>query len=315
MLPARYHIEHETRYGHATRVSTSRHMACLQPRALPRQRVHRYAIDVMPAAADLSIFTDYFGNTVHQFTVLTPYDDLTVTSRCLVEVMPRPDVIIPGESPAWEEVRDLVAGHADPGHDQAIEFSYESPFVEVGSKLADFAGPSLEPGRPLLEVALDLMHRIHGAFTFDREATTIATPVSQVLAERHGVCQDFAHLQIGCLRSIGLAARYVSGYLLTDPPAGHDRLIGADASHAWLSVWCPRHGWVDLDPTNDVVPDIRHVTIGWGRDYGDVSPLKGVVIGGGEQSLRVGVSVTPEPEFEPELPPRSIPLGAFRVGL
>ena len=137
------------------------------------------------------------------------------------------------------------------------------------------------------------MHRIHDEFRFDPGATSITTPVTRVLAERHGVCQDFAHLQIACLRSLGLPARYVSGYLLTDPPPGQPRLVGADASHAWLSVWCPVHGWVDLDPTNDVLPDTRHVTIAWGRDYGDVSPLRGVVLGGGSHELYVGVSVVP----------------------
>jgi transglutaminase-like putative cysteine protease len=208
--------------------------------------------------------------------------------------------------------RDLLVRQPDPDREQVVEFSYESPLIEVGSKLAEFAAASLAPGRPVVDAALDLMHRIHRGFAFDADATTVATSVSQVLANGHGVCQDFAHLQIACLRSVGLAARYVSGYLLTDPPPGQERLIGADASHAWLSVWCPRHGWVDLDPTNDLVPDLRHLTVAWGRDYGDVSPLKGVVLGGGDQTLHVGVSVIPEPEFAPHLPPRSIPLDAFR---
>jgi transglutaminase-like putative cysteine protease len=311
MHPARYHIEHESRYAHATRVATSKHLACLQPRLLPRQEVRQFSIDVDPIPADVASATDYFGNTVHRFTMLTPYDELVVTSRSIVDVTPRPDVIIPSESPSWEDVRDRIARHPDPGHDDVLEFSYESPLVEVGSKLAEFAGPSLRPGRPVLEAAWDLMRRIHDGFTFDNQATTVATPVSKVLADRHGVCQDFAHLQIACLRSVGLAARYVSGYLLTDPPEGQARLVGADASHAWLSIWCPKHGWVDLDPTNGMVPDVRHVTIAWGRDYGDVSPLKGVVLGGGTQTLSVGVSVIPEPEFEPDMPPQTIPFDAF----
>lgn len=312
MLPARYHVEHETRYVHASRVATSWHLACLQPRMLPRQHVLRHAIDVLPAAVDVEPRTDYFGNVVHQFTVLTPYEDLTVTSRSLVEVGPRPDVIIPSLSPPWERVRALLATSGHPDASDAAEFRLGSPLIERDATIEAFAADVFAPGRPLLEAALDLTRRIHAGFEFDREATTVATPVSQVLKERHGVCQDFAHLEIACLRSVGLAARYVSGYLLTDPPPDQERLIGADASHAWLSVWCPRHGWVDLDPTNGVVPDVRHVTIGWGRDYGDVSPLKGVVLGGGEQQLFVGVSVIPEPEFQPERPPRSIPIGAFR---
>jgi transglutaminase-like putative cysteine protease len=312
MNPARYRVEHETRYEHASRVATSRHQTCLRPRDLLRQHVHHYSVDVTPTPAEVSEREDYFGNRVLQFTVLKPYEELTVTSRCLVEVSARPDVIIPSMSPPWEQVRDQLTSRRELSSDPITEFSFESPLVEVGSKLAAFAGEVLSPGRPLLEAALDLMQRIHQGFKFDAEATTVATPIGKVLAERHGVCQDFAHLQIGCLRSVGLAARYVSGYVLTDPPEGHERLIGADASHAWLSVWCPMHGWVDLDPTNNLVPDVRHITIGWGRDYGDVSPLKGVILGGGEQQLHVAVSVTPEPEFVPDLPPRSIPLGAFR---
>ena len=163
----------------------------------------------------------------------------------------------------------------------------------IAPELERFARASFPAGRPVLGGAIDLMHRIHAEFRFDPSATTITTPVTRVLAERHGVCQDFAHLQISCLRALGLPARYVSGYLLTDPPAGQPRLIGADASHAWLSVRCPHHGWVDLDPTNDVIVDRRHVTIAWGRDYGDVSPLRGVLLGGAEHTLTVGVSVVP----------------------
>ena len=173
------------------------------------------------------------------------------------------------------------------------QFAYASPYVVIAPELERFARASFPPGRSVLAGAIDLMHRIHAEFRFDPSATTVTTPVTRVLAERHGVCQDFAHLQISCLRALGLSARYVSGYLLTDPPAGQPRLIGADASHAWVSVRCPHHGWVDLDPTNDVIVDRRHVTIAWGRDYGDVSPLRGVLLGGAEHTLTVGVSVVP----------------------
>ena len=173
------------------------------------------------------------------------------------------------------------------------QFAYASPYVVIAPELERFARVSFPPGRPCSAGAIDLMHRIHAEFRFDPSATTVTTPVTRVLAERHGVCQDFAHLQISCLRALGLRARYVSGYLLTDPPAGQPRLIGADASHAWLSVRCPHHGWIDLDPTNDVIVDRRHVTIAWGRDYGDVSPLRGVLLGGAEHTLTVGVSVVP----------------------
>jgi transglutaminase-like putative cysteine protease len=296
MTSALYRVEHETRYVHAGRVSTSRHLGVLTPRSLPRQAVHQHAITIDPYPADQTIRADAFGNIVTQFSILTPYTELRVTGRSLVEVWPRteagPDVD-PEASPAWEDARQSGVFHPQGPCDEAAEFRYRSPYVEPAAELADFARPSFTPGRPLLRAAIDLMHRIHDEFRFDTAATSITTPVTRVLAERSGVCQDFAHLQIACLRSLGLAARYVSGYLLTDPPPGQPRLVGADASHAWLSVWCPFHGWVDLDPTNAVLPDWRHITTAWGRDYGDVSPLRGVVLGSAAHELSVGVSVVP----------------------
>ena len=282
-----YHIEHETRYVHTGRVSTSQHVACLTPRTLPRQSVRSHELVVDPRPADETQRVDCFGNLVAQFTILTPYSELRVVSRSLVDVWPSGRLIEPEASPPWDDER------GDVSYNDASEFRYPSPYIEPAAALAAFAHEAFTPQRPLLAAAIALMHRIHDEFQFDPRATSITTPISRVLAERHGVCQDFAHLQIACLRSLGLAARYVSGYLLTDPPPGQPRLVGADASHAWLSVWCPHHGWVDLDPTNAVLPDVRHVTIAWGRDYGDVSPLHGVVLGGGDHELYVGVSVAP----------------------
>jgi len=282
-----YGVEHETRYMHTGRVSTSQHVARLRPRTLPRQLVRSHELLVDPRPADESQRVDCFGNLVAQFTILTPYSELRVVGRSLVEVLPSGRTIDAAASPPWEEVR------ADADYNDASEFRYPSPYAEPAPELTAFALEVFTPQRPFLGAAIALMHRIHDGFQFDPRATTIRTPVTRVLAERHGVCQDFAHLQIGCLRALGLPARYVSGYLLTDPPPGQPRLVGADASHAWVSVWCPRHGWVDLDPTNAVLPDIRHVTIAWGRDYGDVSPLHGVVLGGGDHELYVGVSVAP----------------------
>lgn len=288
----RYHIEHVTQYLHSGDVSTSSHLTHLRPRDLPHQRLLDHALVVEPTATDRRERVDYFGNTVEQFAVITPYDALSVIGRSHVEMsaIPMPDA---EASVAWEGARDRLAFHPGAPDDGIAEFSYESPYVEITAELASFARPSFPPRRPLVAAAIDLMHRIHEEFTFDQTATSVTTPITRVLEDRHGVCQDFAHLQIGCLRAIGLPARYVSGYLVTDPPPGEPRLIGADASHAWLAVHCPRLGWVDLDPTNDVVPDVRHITLAWGRDYGDVSPLRGVVLGGGEQILRVGVSVIP----------------------
>jgi transglutaminase-like putative cysteine protease len=288
-----YRIEHGTEYVHAGRASTSQHVACLTPRPLPRQRVAWHELSVDPEPADRSTRLDYFGNTVEQFTMLTPYTSLCVTARSVVEIVAPPPPLEPDRSPSWERVREVLDAAAGTTPLDAVECRYPSPYVELGPELAAFARQSFAPGRPTIDAAVDLMHRIHQAFTFDPAATTITTPVARILADQRGVCQDFAHVQIGCLRALGLGARYVSGYLLTDPPPGQPRLVGADASHAWVSVWCPYHGWVDLDPTNDVRPEQRHVTLAWGRDYGDVSPLRGVVLGGGAHTLHVGVSVIP----------------------
>jgi transglutaminase-like putative cysteine protease len=291
-----YRIEHETRYAHRGGVSTSQHVAYLTPRTLPRQCVRWHDLTIEPAPASCVQRVDYFGNAVDQFTILTPYDELCVVGRSLVEVLAAEPPVDPEASAEWETVRDELSYERGAAYADASEFSFPSPYAVTAPELAEFARASFAPKRPVVAAAIHLMHRIHEGFTFDPGSTTIATPVTRVLADRRGVCQDFAHLQIGCLRSLGLAARYVSGYLLTEPPPGQPRLVGADASHAWLSIWCPRLGWVDLDPTNDVLPSHRHVTLAWGRDYGDVSPLRGVVLGGRTHTLHVGVSVMPAME-------------------
>jgi transglutaminase-like putative cysteine protease len=294
MTEALYRIEHETRYIHSSGVSTSQHVAYLTPRTLPHQCVRWHELVIEPAPASRVQRLDYFGNAVEQFTILTPYDELCVVGRSVVEVTAAGPPLAFDSSAPWERVRDSLSYHRGAPYEAAAEFSYPSQYAVTAPELAEFARASFAPHRPAIAAAVDLMHRISNEFTFDPGSTTIATPVTRVLADRHGVCQDFAHLQIGCLRSLGLAARYVSGYLLTEPPPEQPRLVGADASHAWLSVWCPRLGWVDLDPTNDVLPSQRHVTLAWGRDYGDVSPLRGVVLGGRDHTLHVAVSVTPE---------------------
>jgi transglutaminase-like putative cysteine protease len=300
-----YRIEHETHYAYAATVATSQHVTCLQPRALPRQHLHAHTLYVEPTPSGLTRRLDYFGNTTAQFTLLTPHDSLLVSSHSVVELVDRTDRIDPARSPAWEDVRDDFGFRRGARLIDALQFAWASPYVSLEPELQAFARESFRPRRPLLDAAVDLMHRIHDGFRFDPKATTITTPVTRVLEERHGVCQDFAHLQISCLRSLGLAARYVSGYLLTDPPPGQPRLIGADASHAWLSVHCPLHGWVDLDPTNALLPDTRHITLAWGRDYGDVSPLRGVMLGGAEHTLTVGVSVVPLASADEQVDARS----------
>jgi len=292
-MSATYRVEHETRYLYASSVSTSQQVAYLRPRELAQQRVPWCRLTIDPRPSRSTPRVDYFGNAVDQFTVLKPHTELSVWGRSLVEVLPRESRVEPELSPPWERVRETLRYRQGAPNSAVAEYAYPSPYVTLDSEIAEFARASFASGRPLLAAAIDLMHRIHRGFRFDPSATTITTPVRRVLVEGRGVCQDFAHLQISCLRALGMAARYVSGYLLTDPPPGQPRLVGADASHAWLSVHCPRHGWVDLDPTNDVLPELRHVTLAWGRDYGDVSPLRGVILGGAQHTLGVAVSVVP----------------------
>jgi len=310
-MSAYFRVEHRTRYLYTGMVSTSQHVVYLRPLAHTRQHVHSHLLTVDPRPERCVRRTDFFGNVVEQFVLLKPHAELNVDAVSLVEVVPRAEPPRADASPPWERVREAfryAKGRRVPAEDSG-HFVYASPYVVSDADCADYATVSFSPGRPLLDAALDLMHRIHAEFRFDPSATTIATPTSRVLADRRGVCQDFAHLQIACMRSLGLAARYVSGYLLTDPPPGQPRLIGADASHAWISVYCPVNGWVDLDPTNDVLPDARHVTLARGRDYGDVSPLRGVILGSAQHTLEVGVSVLPldAAQWERELHAR--PLG------
>lgn len=296
MTRVAYRIEHDTRYRYAAPTPMSHHVTCLCPRDLPRQRVLAHSLSIEPAPSDRRSRTDWFGNTLEQFAILGSHRELLVRAQSLVEVREMPGRRDDGT--AWEDVRDsFVYAKGEPGRRES-EFLFESPFIVVGDRSREYALPSFPPGRPLLEAATDLMHRMHEDFLFDASATTVTTPVTRVLAERRGVCQDLAHVMISCLRALGLPARYVSGYLLTDPPPGQPRLVGADASHAWVSVHCPNAGWVDLDPTNDVETGLRHVVTGWGRDYGDVCPLRGVFTGGGDHLLEIAVSVHPLEETE-----------------
>jgi transglutaminase-like putative cysteine protease len=240
---------------------------------------------------------DYFGNPASFFTVQEPHRQLTITAVHVIEVIP-PAVPDPTATPPWETVRDLLARDRGPAAVEACQFVFDSPYVHASPELTAYAAVSFDPGRPLLQAVLDLTGRIHTEFRYDPRATTLATPLQEVFANRRGVCQDFAHLQIACLRSQGLAARYISGYLCTMAPPGRERLVGADASHAWLSVYCPGHGWIDIDPTNNVIPSDKHVLLAWGRDYDDVSPIKGVILGGGQHTVKVAVDVVPLEEVD-----------------
>jgi transglutaminase-like putative cysteine protease len=297
-------VTHETRYDYGARVDLAQHLAHLRPRAAPRQQVLEAALDIEPAPSHWTQGRDVFGNARDAFALYVPHDALSVVARSRVTLEPGARLAddqpagLPGAagSLAWEQAAQACRYRAGAPFAAASEFVFESPFVPHLPALRAFAAASLAPGRPLLPAALELMQRIHADFTYDGNATDVHTPLAQVLQQRRGVCQDFAHLMIGALRACGVPARYVSGYLLTQPPPGRPRLLGADASHAWVGVWCPPLGWVDFDPTNAVLPGetATHVTLAVGRDYGDVMPLRGVIRGGGgEHALSVAVSVLP----------------------
>jgi transglutaminase-like putative cysteine protease len=288
---------HTTTYLYGEPVSICHTEAHLAPRPMPNQRVVSYELEVRPEPAFISTRTDYFGNEFTYFCIHESHQTLTVTALSQVDLHPE-EPPHTGLTPSWEKVRDHVremAPETETAHGvspdeafRALEFTFSSPFVKVGPAFAAYAEPSFSAGRPIAEAAFDLCHRIFTEFRYDPRATTISTPVDEVLKSRRGVCQDFAHLMISCVRSLGLPARYVSGYLRSGKET-----IGHEASHAWCSIYCPGFGWLDFDPTNNVMPHSNHVTIAIGRDYSDVPPVNGVAIGGGEQMITVTVEVLP----------------------
>jgi transglutaminase-like putative cysteine protease len=280
-----YEITHVTEVDYEEKVSVSHHVARLTPRRTDRQRPIEHAWRFTPTPAVLREHEDIFGNPVAFFAVEGPHRRLSVTSRATVDVAPPPP--LPGRSPAWETVRDGIGALPI----EVYDFVVDSPLVAAGPAYAAYAAESFPAGRGIVEGLVDLTRRLHVDLEFAPGETTVATPVADVFRERRGVCQDFAHLQIACLRSLGLPARYVSGYLETSPPNDEPRLVGVDASHAWVALYVPEIGWLDADPTNDRVPVDRHVTLAWGRDYADVSPIRGVILGGGEQRTRVAVDI------------------------
>jgi len=301
--PARYVVEHETRYAYTAPVSQSWQLARLTPRGLPWQRVLSHTVQIDPPPDERHDALDSFGNSVTHFGLHGAHRLLRVRMRCVVDVDLRPDAQPVPDGP-WEAVRegvralaaaDLADADAAATTLAAASMAEPTPLVPLSEAARLYAQPSLRPGRPWLAAVTDLMHRIHDDFEFEPGATTVSTSVDEVLAQRSGVCQDFAHLMLACLRGHGLPARYVSGYLLTDPPPGMPRLMGVDASHAWVAAYSPAHGWVEFDPTNDQLADRRYITLAWGPDFGDVVPLRGVILGGGgSQGMDVFVSVIPQ---------------------
>lgn len=287
-----YDVRHETRFSYGGSVSISHQMLKLRPRRSSRQNVLSSELDIDPHPSVQRNWTDYFGNEVEFLTVQEAHRELVITNTSRVEVLPGMNIML-DFSPAWEVVAQSMQ---TPTHAEALtasQYCFQSPYVDVHEELRDFALTTFEPERPLLEAAMALTSRIYAEFTYQGGVTDVSTPVRRVLELKKGVCQDFAHFQIACLRSIGLPARYVSGYLMTHPPQGKEKLQGADESHAWLSVWCPELGWVDFDPTNNLIPNLEHITVGWGRDYGDVSPVSGFIFGGGKHKVDVAVDVIP----------------------
>ncbi len=294
-----FRVTHTTAYTYESQVSASFGEAHLLPREMPGQRVHSAELVIDPQPEESAEHTDYFGNRTSYFALRSPHRTLTVTATSVVEVTGRGTSGQLLADQPWEAVRDALAAAEradgtppDPETLAATSYALASPQVGRSMAAAAYAVPSFRPGRPVLEAVEHLSHRINTDFSFRPGATAVGTPVEQVLSRRAGVCQDFAHLTIAACRSMGLAARYVSGYLETDPPPGRPKLQGADVSHAWASVFIPRAGWVDIDPTNDQLVSDRYVTVGWGRDYGDVAPLKGVIFTDGEtRGLKVSVDV------------------------
>lgn len=287
----KYRITHETSYGYNEPVSLCHNEAHLILRNSDNQIcTHRQLkIDPLPAIEHERI--DFFGNVVNYFSIQTPHTTLRVTATSEIQIQSLEMLPNLSASPPWEQVSETIKNSLDPVTLEAREFILDSPFITVDDSLKTYALPSFTPDRPLLEAVNDLMNRVYTEFSYDPHFTTIITPLSEVLEHRRGVCQDFAHLMIGCIRAMGLPARYVSGYLETLPPPGQEKLQGSDASHAWLSVYVPEQGWTDFDPTNNQIPTAQHITTAWGRDYSDVTPLKGIIFGGGEHTLMVSVDV------------------------
>ena len=309
----RLEITHSTRYDYAPWVETAQHMAYLQPLQEGPQLLLSHQLDISPSPAGLVRSCDVYGNSRCFFSLQTPHSALEVVARSVVRTQAS---AVPSSSLGWETVRELFRYRSGANFDAANDFVFASAFAPLDASFVAYARPSFAPGRGLLAAATELMQRMHADFMYESQSTMINTPALQALVQRKGVCQDFAHIFIACLRSLGLPARYVSGYLLTQPEPGVARLRGSDASHAWAAVYLPdlppAQRWCDLDPTNNRVgwhsPGEDYVTLATGRDFGDVSPMRGVIHGGASHTLSVGVTVEPLPE-PPAEPPAAWPAG------
>ena len=289
------HLVHETRYTYTPAVEHAHHVLHLKPASLANQQLQHHQITISPQPAQLRELADVYGNIRTFFSLHIPHDQLTVVADSVVATQAPAPGVQQGQS--WEQVRAQFRYQAGGSYNSAVEFVFASPYVPYDDQFAEFARPSFSPGRPLLEAAQDLMERIHQTMRYDSDSTDVGTPALQALQLGKGVCQDFAHIMVACCRAMGVPARYVSGYLLTQPAPGQPRLIGSDASHAWASVYCPTTdgagAWLDFDPTNNRAPGEDYITLATGRDFLDVSPMRGVIRGGARHVLDVAVTVTP----------------------
>jgi transglutaminase-like putative cysteine protease len=289
-------VVHKTEYRYSEPVASSQHEAHLAPRDGRWQACVAHQVTIVPAPGATRERRDYFDNRTLHFGIHESHRSLEVVAESEILVREREHSLLLDRT-SWERVRDFLAVDRQPESLEAYAFVFDSPYVSGATAgLRDYARRSFDPGRPLLEAVADLTRRIFTDLVYDTTATETSTPLVEVVRQRRGVCQDFAHFQIGCLRAMGLPARYVSGYLSTLPPADGPRLVGCDASHAWISTYLPSVGWVDFDPVNDLVPRERHVAVAYGRDYGDVTPIRGVLVGGGRHVVNVSVDVEPVPE-------------------
>ncbi len=287
-----YLVRHRTTYRYRQHVAYSRLIAHLAPRTTARQRPLTFDVDVTPWPVERRQRSDFFGNTTNWFTIDEPHVELEVVSESQVAVGPAP-TFDPDASLPWEAVRKSFEFPADAASQQVVQYVFDTPVTASNREVQAYAEASFTPQRAMLHCVLDLNARIYRDFKYDAKATDVRTTVKRVFELRAGVCQDLAHAGVAAVRAMGLAARYVSGYLLTHPPPGEERLVGADASHAWFSAWIPPFGWIDFDPTNNMLPGREHITIAWGRDYGDVAPIHGIITGGSEHKVDVAVDVTP----------------------
>jgi len=287
-----YDVSHRTVFRYSSPVVQSQHIVHMSPRPVDRQEIRGHTLLIDPAPTIRTEREDYYGNRVVMFDIEQEHKELVVHAKSTIAVTPPQEVDLE-RSAAWDSLAERVAQPRGGLDIEVVGYACASKHTPSSAEIAAYARGSFEAGRPVLQAAWDLVRRIYSDFVFDTTATDISTPVAQVLQRRRGVCQDFSHLALACLRAMHLPARYVSGYILTSPPPGLPRLAGADASHAWISVWAPEIGWTDFDPTNGLIPSDEHIAIAYGRDYDDVSPISGILLGGNEHSVRVGVDVLP----------------------